>query len=98
MPRIEDSKYYKEAFEQYEEIKADASSLEGLEDYDKRIFNTRCYASEFNTAFCHADTGDWRKCTEENSGLNVAGNRMAILKELFKTTSLRNNMNVRYRE
>ena len=65
MANIEESKYYAEALEQYEETKANAKQLEGLGDYDKRIFNTGCYLQNLILHFCHADTGDWRKCAAE---------------------------------
>lgn len=62
---MEQSKYYNEALEQYQEIKVDAKSIAGLEEYDKRIYDTGCYLQNLILHLCHADTGDWRKCTNE---------------------------------
>ncbi|ODV74685.1 Coa4p CYBJADRAFT_171698 [Cyberlindnera jadinii NRRL Y-1542] len=35
------------------------------DEWDKRINNTGCAAENLKLTLCHADTGDWRKCTKE---------------------------------
>ncbi|AMD20078.1 HCL073Cp [Eremothecium sinecaudum] len=55
------SEYYKQALEEYEELKKERDQ----EAWDKRIDNTGCYVENMALRLCHADTGDWRKCLLE---------------------------------
>lgn len=53
------SKYYQEAFEEYQDAKNDPDA------WDKRIVDTGCYVENMALQLCHADTGDWRQCAQE---------------------------------
>lgn len=35
------------------------------DEWDQRIMDTGCHEENLKLQLCHADTGDWRKCTEE---------------------------------
>ncbi|CUS23091.1 LAQU0S08e01926g1_1 [Lachancea quebecensis] len=60
MAEKEDSKYYKEALEEYKELCNDDEDA-----WDKRINDTGCYVENMALQLCHADTNDWRKCLGE---------------------------------
>lgn len=58
---IVNSKYYKEALEQYNDIIRD----DDPDQWDERIVNTGCYMENLVLQLCHADTNDWRNCLLE---------------------------------
>ncbi|CAR30109.1 Cytochrome oxidase assembly factor 4 [Lachancea thermotolerans] len=60
MAQKEDSKYYKEALEEYKELCNDEEDV-----WDKRINDTGCYVENMALQLCHADTNDWRQCLGE---------------------------------
>lgn len=35
------------------------------DEWDQRIINTGCHEENLKLTYCHADTGDWRKCLPE---------------------------------
>ncbi|KAG7663672.1 uncharacterized protein J8A68_002788 [[Candida] subhashii] len=35
------------------------------DEWDQRIINTGCHKENLELQLCHADTGDWRQCTQE---------------------------------
>lgn len=53
----EQSIYYKQALEEYNDLdKTDPDA------WDKRITNTGCYVENLALQLCHAETNDWRQC------------------------------------
>ncbi|GAV50016.1 hypothetical protein ZYGR_0S01500 [Zygosaccharomyces rouxii] len=57
--KMSTSKYHQEALEEYKEAKADPDA------WDQRIVDTGCYVENMALQLCHADTGDWKQCTQE---------------------------------
>lgn len=35
------------------------------DEWDQRIIKTGCHEENLKLQLCHADTGDWRQCTQE---------------------------------
>lgn len=35
------------------------------DEWDQRILDTGCHKENLALTYCHADTGDWRKCAAE---------------------------------
>lgn len=57
----QESPYYREALQEYNELKNEADP----DVWDKRITETGCYVENLALQLCHAETNDWRQCMRE---------------------------------
>ncbi|ODQ80003.1 hypothetical protein BABINDRAFT_161650 [Babjeviella inositovora NRRL Y-12698] len=50
---------------EFEKKPVDVQEDDEPDDWDKRIIDTGCADENLKLQLCHADSGDWRKCTQE---------------------------------
>lgn len=62
---MSESRYYKEALEQYKEMVEEEQDGSERDSWDKRITDTGCYVENLALQLCHAETNDWRQCFPE---------------------------------